>query len=168
MRGIALGLELPERYFDNYYDKSYWILRTIHYPGTGTLPQSIDRGNNAGFGCGEHTDYGCLTIINSDETRGALEALNAQGEWVKADPIEGAFVCNIGDMLSRWTNGEYVSTPHRVLHPSQPRTSVPFLFEPNYDAVVAPLEHCGTSGSAGKFPPIKYGDHLASKTSANF
>ena len=34
----------------------------------------------------------------------------------------GAYVVNIGDCLTRWTNDIYVSTPHRVLPPKRQRT----------------------------------------------
>lgn len=57
-----------------------------------------------------------------------------------ADPIEGAFVLNIGDMMRIWTNGLYRSTPHRVLRPAPGvgrRLSIPFFFEPNYDALAS-------------------------------
>ncbi len=40
------------------------------------------------------------------------------GEWVEAPPIEGAFIVNIGEMLTRWTNGRFKATPHRVVNTS--------------------------------------------------
>lgn len=48
---------------------------------------------------GEHSDYGLLTIVNQEDGISALQAKNSRGQWVSADPIPGAFVCNIGDML---------------------------------------------------------------------
>jgi len=46
-------------------------------------------------------DYGCLTFLIADAyAKGSLQVkLPATGEWISADPIEGCFVCNIGDML---------------------------------------------------------------------
>lgn len=46
-------------------------------------------------------DYGCLTFLIADEhAKGSLQVkLPASGEWISADPIEGCFVCNIGDMM---------------------------------------------------------------------
>jgi hypothetical protein len=46
-------------------------------------------------------DYGCLTFLIADEhAKGSLQVkLPATGEWISADPIEGCFVCNIGDMM---------------------------------------------------------------------
>jgi isopenicillin N synthase-like dioxygenase len=43
-------------------------------------------------------------------------------------------------MLSKWTNGNYVSTKHRVIHNSkQARVSIPFFFDPNMDAIISPM-----------------------------
>jgi isopenicillin N synthase-like dioxygenase len=46
-------------------------------------------------------DYGCLTLLIADvHAKGSLQVkLPATGEWISADPIEGCFVCNIGDMV---------------------------------------------------------------------
>lgn len=55
------------------------------------------------------------------------------------------------------------------------RLSVPFFFEPNYDAFIEPLSperrnDSPTVGSetAGESRGITYGDHLVSKTKSNF
>ena len=43
-------------------------------------------------------------------------------------------------MLSKWTNGAYVSTKHRVIHNSpKARVSIPFFFDPNMDAIISPV-----------------------------
>lgn len=43
-------------------------------------------------------------------------------------------------MLAEWTGGLYTSTQHRVLHStSGMRVSVPFFFDPNWDAVIWPV-----------------------------
>lgn len=46
-------------------------------------------------------DYGCLTFLIADKhAKGSLQVkLPATGEWISADPIDGCFVCNIGDMM---------------------------------------------------------------------
>jgi hypothetical protein len=43
-------------------------------------------------------------------------------------------------MVERWTGGMYPATLHRVVHRSSAyRVSVPFFFEPNFDAEVSVL-----------------------------
>lgn len=91
-------------------------------------------------------------------------------------------------MLARWSGGQLRATPHRVKPPppgAPARVSVPFFFEPNFDAVIRPLSvkaceaHRGSAAaaatgspndgpSAGDFPPVKYGDHLLRKVAGNF
>jgi isopenicillin N synthase-like dioxygenase len=160
MRGIALGLELPERTFEEpgTADRSYWVLRLIHYP---LLPPSAP-----GISCGEHTDYGLLTLVLQDEHASALEVRNAQGVWVRAPPQPGALTCNLGDMLRIWTNGLYTPTLHRVVHDSgfRSRVSAPFFYEPEFAARVAPLAKFG----APRVEPVLYGTHLERKVTSNF
>ena len=55
------------------------------------------------------------------------------GAWIKAPTIDGAFVCNIGDCLMRWTHDTYVSTPHRVRAPKRERRSLAFFLDPLLD-----------------------------------
>ena len=62
---------------------------------------------------------------------GGLEVRTRAGEWLKAPHVPGAFVCNIGDCLMRWTNDIYVSTPHRVVSPAgRERYSIAFFLDP--------------------------------------
>ncbi|KAI8926858.1 hypothetical protein BC831DRAFT_454729 [Entophlyctis helioformis] len=163
MRAMAVGLGLDETYFDPYMNDSFWVMRLIGYP---PLSQGSD---GVGISCGEHTDYGCLTILNTDETTGALQVKAKSGEWINADPVPGAFVINIGDMVNVWTNGLYTSTLHRVVHTkSSFRVSVPFFFEPNFDATIAPLPQCIAATGKQSYHPVMYGDHLLSKVTNNF
>ncbi|KAJ3371459.1 hypothetical protein HDU91_005290 [Kappamyces sp. JEL0680] len=164
MRGMALGLGQSEDFFESYYTNPFWVMRLIGYPPLGAAAGS-------GISCGEHTDYGMLTILNTDDTPGALQVKTKGGDWIDADPIEGCFVINIGDMVNNLTNDLYKSTLHRVIHKgSNYRISVPFFFEPNFESVIAPLPDC-VALSAGRKPlydPVMYGDHLLSKVLNNF
>jgi len=42
----------------------------------------------------------CLTFLNQDSTKGALQVQRKDGNWIDADPIQGTLVVNIGDMLN--------------------------------------------------------------------
>lgn len=149
--------------------KSFWVMRLIGYPKLAA-PVSSDA-DIAELSCGEHTDYGCVTLLLADATPGALQVLLKDGKtWLNADPIPGAFVVNIGDMIERWTNGIWQSTKHRVIHRGEGyRVSVPFFLEPNFEAVVRPLEKCvQRSGRTPMHQGSTYGEHLLSKVFGNF
>ena len=121
MHGIALSLGLDEDYFDKFMTDPFWVIRLIGYP-----PLPVD---HKGVSCGQHTDYGCLTILNTDDTQDALQVWSKQGEWITVSPMPGAFVINIGDMINNWTNDQYTATLHRVIHRGgNYRISIPFFY----------------------------------------
>jgi isopenicillin N synthase-like dioxygenase len=135
MEGIALSLGLPGVYFSERYTADPLVLfRVFNYP-----PDSDRASQQKGWGVGEHTDYGLLTILKQDQT-GGLQVKTKTG-WVEAKPVPDSFVCNIGDMLDRMTGGLYRSTAHRVVSPTKHnRLSFPFFFDPNFNAEVRPIK----------------------------
>ena len=83
---------------------------------------------------------GFLTALLQDDS-GGLEAKSTDGAWIKVPPIRGTLVINLGDMLEYWTHGVYRATPHRVKHHGrQGRLSMPFFFDPNWDATLEPID----------------------------
>ncbi|XP_042066562.1 probable 2-oxoglutarate-dependent dioxygenase At3g50210 [Salvia splendens] len=169
LRGIALALGGPLDMFEgNIAGDPFWVVRIIGYPAINSrkIPDAIND-----IGCGEHTDYGLLTLVNQDDDITALQVRNIDGEWIPAPPVPGSFVCNIGDMLKILTNGIYESTVHRVTNNSAKyRVCVAYFYETNYDAAVEPLEICvDRSGGAKKIDgAVVYGKHLVSKVLNNF
>jgi isopenicillin N synthase-like dioxygenase len=169
LRGIALSLGLDRDYFaDGYTAHPTVLFRVFHYP-----PQPPD---DDGWGVGEHTDYGLLTLLAQDEN-GGLQVRSPQG-WIEAPPIPGTFVANIGDMLDRMTGGWYRSTAHRVRNRSgNERLSFPFFFDPDFTAEVPPLPGAARLDAAGQprwdgadlqaFTGT-YGDYLRGKVSKVF
>ncbi|HEY7222660.1 MAG TPA: 2-oxoglutarate and iron-dependent oxygenase domain-containing protein [Micromonosporaceae bacterium] len=133
LRGVALSLDLDREYFASGYTANPTVLfRVFHYP-----PQAPD---DEGWGVGEHTDYGLLTLLAQDAHGGLQVRTPGADGWVDAPPIPETFVANIGDMLDRLTGGWYRSNPHRVRNLSgNSRLSFPFFFDPDFDAQVPPL-----------------------------
>jgi isopenicillin N synthase-like dioxygenase len=146
---------LPEDHFEPILVDPMATLRLIHYP-----PQPNAVVDNQ-IGCGMHTDWGAVTLLLQDET-GGLEVQDASGEWLYANPLEGAYVVNIGDMMPVWTNGAYYSNPHRVrnAHPERHRYSVPLFIDPDYDAVVSCLDAFLPPGESPKMSPRTVGQHI--------
>jgi isopenicillin N synthase-like dioxygenase len=155
MNGIALSLDLPWGYFEPTLTEHVSSLRLLHYPPHPNADPARE------VGCGAHTDWGAITILAQDEI-GGLEIQLPDSRWVPARPLPGAFIVNIGDMMQRWTNDLYVSTPHRVLNRSpHDRYSAAFFFDPSYYTQVECLPTCCDATRPAQYPPITSGEHLA-------
>ena len=152
MEGIALALGLERAFFaDRYTGDPLILFRIFHYP---PLPAGVEA--ETLWSVGEHTDYGLLTILMQDEIGGL--AVKSKGGWIEAPPIEGSFVCNIGDMLDRMTGGLYRSTPHRVRNRSdRGRLSFPFFFDPGWNARIEPIP----TGAAARDDRDERWDHAS-------
>ncbi len=162
MHAFALALSLEETYFDRWLTAPMTTLGPLHYP-----PQS-GRITEARLGAGAHTDYGCLTMLAQDDN-GGLQVRNANRQWIDAPPLEDSFVVNIGDMMERWTNGIFTSTPHRVINVSgRERYSIPYFFDPDFNAEVTCLPTCIAAADEPKYPPTTAGRHLLDKIDASF
>lgn len=159
LRGVALALGLPESFFDARYAKPMQRTQAIYYP-----PQPAEMGEDQ-YGVAPHTDYGCITLLYQDGT-GGLEAQRLDGAWVPAPPMAGSFVVNVGDLLERWSNGRFKSTPHRVVNRSgQERLSIATFYDPTYTALVDSRELLAALDleDAPNFPPIQAGDHIQNR-----
>jgi isopenicillin N synthase-like dioxygenase len=161
-RAFALDLGLAPDFFDDKLDRPMAVLRLLHYP---PAPEQAEAGQ---LGAGEHTDYGCVTLLATDGV-GGLQVRARSGDWLAAPHVPGAFVCNIGDCLMRWTNDIYVSTPHRVVSPAgQERYSVAFFLDPNPDADIACLPGCATPERPALYAPIRGDAFLSSRLSPTY
>ena len=158
-RTFARDLGLKPAFFADKFDRPMATLRFLHYPASKAL--------TAATGAGEHTDYGNLTLLATDDV-GGLEVRTRAGHWIEAPVVPGAFIVNIGDCLMRWTNDVYVSTPHRVVNRSaRERYSIAFFYDPNPDAMVETIPSCIGEGEAGRYPPVLAADYLNMRLDAS-
>ncbi|WP_416422280.1 2-oxoglutarate and iron-dependent oxygenase domain-containing protein [Pseudomonas sp. App30] len=157
LRAIALALDIDEDFFDQRFEDPVSVLRMIHYPPRQTASSPEQQG------AGAHTDYGCVTLLYQDSA-GGLQVRNVDGQWIDAPPIDGTFVVNLGDMMARWSNDQYVSTPHRVISPlGIDRYSMPFFAEPHPDTRIECLPGCQGIGNPAKYPPTTCAEFLLSR-----
>jgi isopenicillin N synthase-like dioxygenase len=152
LQGFALGLGLPAGFFLQTSSHPMSRAAFTYYP-----PQDMALGPNQ-FGVAPHTDFGVLTVLCQDDV-GGLQVQHADGTWFEAPPIPGSLVINVGDLLARWTNGVYRSTPHRVVNTSgRERLSLVLAFDPDPGTVVDardvfPLQ-------TARDPAVTCGDYL--------
>ena len=108
---LSLSLGLPEDWFDPHFTRSQFSFRLSHYP-----PAEREPGR---YGIAPHTDTNFLTFLAQSGVPG-LQIRREGGGWEDVPFVEDSFVVNTGDMLHRWTNGRYKSTPHRAQPPRGP------------------------------------------------
>ena len=102
---------------------------------------------------GAHTDYGIVTVLWTDDVA----------------PAPGALLVNLGDLLARWTGDRWMSTPHRVVPPTDAngrpvrRRSAALFHDGDADALVTTLPGCLDPGFAIGHPPITVGEHIREK-----
>ena len=151
LSAFARGLNLPHDFFSAHFRKPLTQLRLLHYP-----PQPPD---SDAEGVEAHTDTGAFTILLQDDA-GGLEVRTRAGRWIAATPVPGSLVINIADMMQRWTNGRFVSTPHRVRNRTgRDRISVPFFANPDYGAVITPLAGAGANVET-RYAPLACGPYV--------
>lgn len=152
----ALALNLPEHFFADKIDRHITAARINYYPRQDDPPAEGQ------LRAGAHTDYGMLTILSGESAPG-LQVRTRSGEWVDVATDKYRFVCNIGDLLMRWTNDRWVSNTHRVLNPPREmakaasRMSIAFFHHPNYDAKVECIPGCA-GDAPPKYEPVLSGE----------
>ncbi len=160
LSALAFGLGKPKEFFAAAYEKPLGRGQLVYYP-----PMNAEDELEQRFGAASHTDFGVLTILLQD-MQGGLQVLNQSDEWIEAPPIKGSFVCNIGDLLERWTDGHLISTKHRVINRNKTaRYSIPVFCDPASQTIIDPSDFSYTSGHYEK---ITAGEHIAMRNSNNF
>lgn len=116
--------------------------RLLHYPPT---PEPVE-GQKRQLGSSAHTDFGAITLLLQDEHAGLEIQDRETGEWIPIPPKEDAYVINMGDMISRITDGHYKSSIHRVINRNNnDRYSIVFFFDGNIDYKLRRLDSKGQS-----------------------
>lgn len=157
LEGIAVYLGQPRDYFRSRVNKGNSILRPLHYPPI------VDEGTPS-VRAAAHEDINVITLLIGSREPG-LEVMSKSGAWIPVTILEGAIICNVGDMLQRLTNGVLPSTTHRVVNPPAPfnqvsRYSIPFFLHFNPDVVIEALPSCVSEENPAKWPAITADDYL--------
>jgi isopenicillin N synthase-like dioxygenase len=145
----ATGLNLPLDYFDKYFAQPHLTLSLLHYP-----PQK-EIGNRQ-YGIAPHTDNSLMTFLAQADVSG-LAVRMPSGHWRNVETIPGTLLINTGNLMVRWTNGEYLSTKHRVINNNGvDRYSIPLFFGPSGDAVIECLPTCQGPDRPPLYKPTTY------------
>ena len=162
MAAVAVSLDQPATFFDAMYEKPLARGQLVYYPPSTAEDEAEER-----FGVAAHTDFGVLTLLLQDNN-GGLQVQSRSGDWIEAPPLLGTLVCNIGDLLERWSNNRFTSTLHRVVNrTTTARYSIPVFFDPYTDCIVDPKD-LGVADQESLYEPITVGQHISNRNKKSF
>ncbi|MBT7953012.1 MAG: isopenicillin N synthase family oxygenase, partial [Gammaproteobacteria bacterium] len=131
---FATALDLNTDYFSPFFSRPLTSLRLAHYP---PMHHEEDQ-----YGLSPHTDSGFMTLLPQSKVSGLQIRPEGSG-WISPPDIPGSLIVNSGDILKRWTNDRFLSTPHLAKNITNiDRYSLPFFFDPNADALIECLHTC--------------------------
>jgi isopenicillin N synthase-like dioxygenase len=159
---LARALGLPHGWFGPYFGSQAHVnLRFLHYP-----PQPLDDPEQ--FGQGPHTDNSFITFLAREDTPGLAVRLPS-GAWLAPPVIPGTFLVNLGNIMKRWSNDRFLSTPHGLVNDSgRDRYSIAFFYSPDIDATIECLPTCTSPTDPPRYPAAVYRDLVKAFYSANY
>jgi len=166
MHGVALSLGLPDEYFDAAHEPHSGAVMLLHYP---PITEPLLPGQ---LRSGAHTDFGTMTLLVHHGSAEGLEIQRPDDTWLHAPSIPGAAIVNVGDLLTRWTNGQLKSVLHRVVPlegeaAQRSRYSATLFYEPRHEIVISCLEPCHGPTKPALYSPITVGERLEQRRREN-
>ncbi|KAL8152013.1 hypothetical protein V2J09_021821 [Rumex salicifolius] len=92
------------------------------------------------LGLKRHTDPGTITLLLQDQVGGLQATRDGGKNWITVQPVEGAFVVNLGDHGHFLSNGRFRNADHQaVVNSNSSRLSIATFQNPAPEATVYPL-----------------------------
>jgi len=174
LRALALGLHLPEDFFDQYHQTPDNQLRLLHYPSVAV--ESLEKEEVVRIGA--HSDFGSITLLMQDDVGGLeVEDPNNPGQFIAVHPVESAIAVNAGDFLQRWSNDIIRSTVHRVRAPpnlasadgmTPDRYSIPYFCSTDFNRTVECLPGTYSAERPKKYEPISALEYIMKRLAVNY
>jgi isopenicillin N synthase-like dioxygenase len=159
---FAVALDMQADFFAPFFaDEAHATARFLHYP-----PQPGGEDNL--FGQAPHTDNSFMTALARTDVPGLAVRLPS-GEWFPPPVIPGTFLINLGNIMRRWSNDRFLSTPHGVLNDSDAdRYSIAYFHSPGVDNVIECLPSCVSADNPARYAPALYRDLVLEFYRANY
>ena len=159
---LARALGMPAGHFAPFFaNEAHLNVRFLHYP-----PQESE--DDEQFGQGPHTDNSFITVLAREDVPGLAVRL-PNGEWLAPPVIADTFLVNLGNIMKRWSNDRFLSTPHGVLNDSgKDRYSIAFFYSPNPASTIECLPSCASAEDPPRYPPAVYRDLILDFYNANY
>ena len=124
LRALALGIGLDEDHLLKLHSGYCNQLRLLHYP---SIPARVIEEAKV-TRMPAHADWSSFTMLFQDDCGGLqVEDPGEPGKFVDMEPLEGSLVMNVGDLLTRWSNGECPLRRQHQRSPSLASCNITFL-----------------------------------------
>ncbi|KAA8535018.1 hypothetical protein F0562_030021 [Nyssa sinensis] len=115
------------------------------------------------MGLAPHTDSSLLTLLYQSNISG-LQVLQDNSGWVTVQPLAGALVVNIGDLMHILSNGQFKTVLHRaVVNKTQHRLSIAYFYGPPRDVMVSPAMKLTDGDHPPLYRPVTWKEYLDAK-----
>ncbi|CAN1746404.1 S-norcoclaurine synthase 1 [Linum perenne] len=139
-----LGLE-PEKLL-TLFEEGLQSIRMNYYPPC--------KESNKVMGLTPHSDAVGLTLLTQVNDVQGLQ-IRKDGKWVPIEPIPGAFIVNVRDIIEMMSNGEYKSIEHRaVVNPEKERLSIAAFHSPNMKAMFGTIPDLINEKNQAKYQSV--------------
>jgi isopenicillin N synthase-like dioxygenase len=159
---FAVAFGLSADFFAPFFaDEAHAVVRFLHYP-----PQDATEDDT--FGQAPHTDNSFMTALARTDVPGLAVRLPS-GEWFAPPVIRGTLLINLGNIMRRWSNDRFLSTPHGVLNESgTDRYSIAYFHSPNPASVIECVPTCVGAENPHRYSPAVYRDLVLEFYRANY
>ncbi|TVU21271.1 hypothetical protein EJB05_30898, partial [Eragrostis curvula] len=147
-----MGLEQPESLFQVFRGQPQ-TMKVTYYPPCTQAGKVL--------GLSPHTDACGLTLLLHVNDVHGLQMRTDDGKWLAVEPLDGAFIVNIGDILEILSNGRYRSAEHRVVvHPNKERIAAAMFHQVCPDTTVGPLPEVAKGDAGPRFKSVSHSDFM--------
>lgn len=151
LRLLSEAMGIRPDYFEGDISAGDVVLNVNHYPPCPSPEKTL--------GLPPHCDRNLITLLLQGSVYGLDVAY--RGEWIKVEPMPGAFVVNFGQQLEVVTNGLLKSVEHRVVTSSTlARTAVATFIMPTPDCLIGPSKEFLAGDKPPCYRTIRFGDFM--------
>ncbi|XVF65589.1 hypothetical protein PTKIN_Ptkin09bG0260700 [Pterospermum kingtungense] len=140
MKFMAKALEVDDEELSQNYEDGNYDIRLTCYPPCPE-PERV-------LGILPHEDASAITLLLEGGDTPGLQVLK-DGQWVVVEPIDGAIIVNLGQIMEVITNGIYKAVLHRVVvNRLKERLSIGVFCYPRPSAMIGPSKQLIKPGSS--------------------
>ncbi|GAN08232.1 2OG-Fe(II) oxygenase [Mucor ambiguus] len=157
---FAIGLGFPQDFFTRCHDITQPdclnSLRCMRYFEHKNQKQQTKSSNIGACRVGAHTDINTFSLLFQQPGQDGLEVFH-DNVWTPISPKQGEIVCNVGDMIVRWSDDLLQSKLHRVRNPNSeqeyqgPRYALEYINEANRSVIIQGRTKYTQPITAGEF-----------------